>query len=206
MVAAAGPFLEALRPAGRDCLWVSVALGKCSGQLRIVAIQVVIKMNLIISVSEGGPVNDEYRYALGEIHGDIVAAGLHGLLYARERPAGVVAQGPGRELGGLFDADTSMAEIAAGAWEELRRRRTVQIDVMLVGEHQLHQSESIFWPRFLPHRELASPQLRQHIVGNGSGGDDRATVSRYLVALIGNVVTISPDRGDDLTTQDARGY
>src|SRR5215471_17076194 len=115
MMAAAGPFLEALRPADRECLWMCVAPGKCAGQLRIVAIQVVIKMNLIVTVSEGGPVNDEDRYALGEIHGDIVAVGLHGLLHTLERPAGIVAQGPGRELGGLFDADTSVAEIAAGA-------------------------------------------------------------------------------------------
>ena len=113
--AVAKPFLEALRPANRACLWMCVALGKYSGQLRIVAIQVVVKMNLIVSGSKGGPVNDEYRYSLSEIHCDIVAAGLHGLLYTCERPAGIVAQGPGRELGRLFDANTSMAEIAASA-------------------------------------------------------------------------------------------
>ena len=114
-MAAADSFLEALRPANRDCLWMCVALGECSGQLRIVAIQVVIKMNLIVSVREGGPINDEHRYSLGEIHGDIVAAGLHGLLYTLKRPAGIVAQGPGRERSGLLNTNTAMAEIAASA-------------------------------------------------------------------------------------------
>src|SRR5262249_2605314 len=127
-----------------DCLWMCVALGKCAGQLRIVAIQVVIKMNLIVSVREGSPVNNKYWYSLGAIYGDIVAAGLHGLFYTLKRPAGIVAQGPGRERSGLLHANTAMAEVAASACEELCRWRTVQIDLMLVGEHQLHQAEGIF--------------------------------------------------------------
>jgi hypothetical protein len=67
-------------------------------------------MNLIVSSREGGPINDEYRYSLGEIHGDIVAAGLHGLLYTLKRPAGIVAQGPSRERSGLLNANTAMAD------------------------------------------------------------------------------------------------
>jgi hypothetical protein len=94
---------------------MGVALGKGSGQLRIVAIQVGIKMHLRVPVRESGPIQDEDWYARGELHGDIIAAGLHGLLDTLERPAGIVAQGPGRERSGLLDANTAMAEIAASA-------------------------------------------------------------------------------------------
>ena len=102
MRAAAAPLLVAPRLANCACLGMDVVRAG-SGQLCIVAIQVLIKMHLI-GGTQRGSVKDEDRYARGEIHADIVAPGLYGLLDTLRRSSSIIAQGPDRERSRVCDA------------------------------------------------------------------------------------------------------
>jgi hypothetical protein len=98
--------------------------------------------------------------------GYVVFSALHALPHSLQRPSGIIAECPRSEFGGLFDANAAVTEITAGAREQIGRRRAVKIDVVLVRENQLDQTERVGRAGLLPHHQLSGPQLRQYIVGN----------------------------------------
>ena len=56
-----------------------------------------------------------------------------------------------------------MAERPDFAREKALRRRIVQVDVVLVGAHELHRSQRVAWPGTLPHgiRKTAAGEARK---------------------------------------------
>ena len=95
-------------------------------------------------VDLGGPVQQHDRHRLVEKHGLGAAARDHGI---EPRRAPARAEQLLGELERVLDANAARAERAAVAIEQIAARRVVQIDRVLVREHELDAAERIVGPR-----------------------------------------------------------
>ena len=76
-------------------------------------------------------VNDQDRNRVREIY-LLGRTTVHGLVNALRVPAGIVAQHPCGEFGGLFQPDTAVTEIPPRLLEQLRRRSIVHVYAIAV--------------------------------------------------------------------------
>ncbi len=70
----------------------------------------------------------------------------------------------------------------------------MQVDVVLVRKHKLHQTKGVRWSRLLSDRELACPEFLQNVVVHGAGGNHVPVLRDNFVVLTGDV---SPESEED---------
>ena len=106
------------------------------------------KWTCAVFADVGGEVEDDDGERRLEVDLVVVGAVVHGVLDLVEVPVAgglaLLVEHPDGEFVGLLDADAAVGEVAAGALEELRLRGGVEVDVVLVGEHELDQAEGVF--------------------------------------------------------------
>ena len=94
-----------------------------------------------------------------------------------------------------------MGEVAAGAVEELGRGGGVEVDVVLVGEHEFDQAEGVLWAGLLADQHATVGDL----VG-GEAGEDCPLAVRDLEVFLGEVPDAAgADVGHQLLLDDVMG-
>ena len=131
-------------------------------QLLVVAVQVVEEVRLPILCGDAGQVENHDRERRLQIHlvvvrpaGHHVVDGFRVPAFTRRRGRVAVGQHPHGQVLRLLHADAAVREVAPRTAEQLRLRRGVQVDVVLVGEHELDQAQRVLRARLLPHLQAA---------------------------------------------------
>src|SRR5690242_21748468 len=105
-----------------------------------------------VRLDHGRRINNEHRDGLVEIYLDRLVA-FHGRVDFIHGPLRLIAQNPRREPHRVLHANASMTEVAARLQEQLRYGRTVQIDVVMIGEDEFDQTKRILGTGFLPNTQ-----------------------------------------------------
>src|ERR1700676_4832067 len=103
-------------------------------------VDVVEESHFAVRLDHRGAVDNEYGNRPGEIYLDRLIP-IHRRLDLIPIPVRIVAQYPCRQCEWILPPDASMTEVAARAFEQFRRRRAVQINVVGVRENEFHQSQ-----------------------------------------------------------------
>ena len=76
-------------------------------------------------------------------------------------PASLVLQNKSGQRGGIVHSYAPVTEVTANAAEELRLRRTVQVDVVLIGKDELDEAQRVVGTRTLPESKLPAGDATQ---------------------------------------------
>ncbi len=176
-------------------------------EVRVVVVEVVEEGDLPVVVGEGGEVVDVDGEGGFEADGLVVRVlVVEGIVDGVEVPGvvgfGIVLAGkdPGGELVGVLDADAAVGEVAALAGEEADLRGGVEVDVVLVGEHELDEAEGVGGSGLLADEEEAVLESVGGVVGDGFS---RAVAD--FVAFVFEVVVVGFDVVDELFFDDGDG-
>src|SRR5260221_10027732 len=69
----------------------------------------------------------------------------------------------------------------------------MQIDVVMVREDKLFQTQRVLGPRFLPNSQRARAKLAEYIVADGAVGYHHAAAGDYFESMIRKIVGILPN-------------
>src|SRR5215813_8770462 len=83
----------------------------------------------------------------------------------------------------VFDSNAAMAEVASRAAEKLAFRRAVQVDIVRIREHELHQPQGVNASWFLPDVQLSGGQLFDGVSVNRIRNDDRALLIHHFILM-----------------------
>jgi hypothetical protein len=106
-----------------------------------VPVQVAAELHGTVLVDPGGEVEDVDRQRMGKIDGLVRARGDL-LLKLLRRPLGTL-QEIVREIHRSFQPDAAVAQVPLGFGEQVVGRRVVEVDVVLVREHELDLAERV---------------------------------------------------------------
>ena len=126
--------------------------GERGSRAAVEAVEVAVRLQLAVLVDARRHVGDVHRDVLGER--DLAAAGEHALHLLR-RPALVLGEQNLGQAARLVHAHAAVAERAERLAEQVPLRRVVHVDVMRVGEQELHVAEHILRARRLLEAEAA---------------------------------------------------
>src|SRR5258708_22774789 len=84
---------------------------------------------------------------------------IHGRADAIHVPARIIAQDPNRQIGGLFQPNATMAEVAPGLRKEHLLWSVVHVHVLVIREDKFHESDRALWTPRLPGEKLSFPGL-----------------------------------------------
>src|SRR5215813_10411967 len=96
-----------------------------------------------------------------------------------------------------------MAEVASRAAEKLAFRRAVQVDIVRIREHELHQPQRVNASWFLPDVQLSRGQLLDRVSVNRIRNFDRALLVYHFILMLAYVSSILLQGGDDFFQDDA---
>ena len=103
-------------------------------------VDVVVKMNDAILGHDRSAVHNQDRDGTREIH-LLRRASVHRGANAIHVPARIIAQDPDCHVGGPFQTDAAVAEIAAGLRKEDLLGSVVHVHVVVVGKDKFHESQ-----------------------------------------------------------------
>src|SRR5208337_448096 len=129
-------------------------------QCCVVPVDVIVEVNHSIFRDDHGAVDDQDRNRVREIH-LLGRAAVHGRANMIQVPAGIVAQDPHSQVGGVFQPDTAVAEIPPRLCEEFGRWGVVHVHVVAIWEDKLHLAECVLCARLLPDEKLSGPDLTE---------------------------------------------
>src|SRR5438477_1310850 len=99
-----------------------------------------------------------------------------------------------------------MAKVTARPRKQSLCRSAVQVDVVLVRKHQLHQPERVGWSGLLPYLQLPRAKLPEDVISDYTRSHNISFWSGYLIAFVCHVAAVFVDRRNDFGATDGWRY
>src|SRR5208337_2513185 len=172
---------------------------------RIVPIDVIVEVNHSIFRHDNSAIDDQDGNRVREI--DLLGrAAVHGRANMLQVPSRIVAQDPYSQIGGVFQPNTSVAEIPPRLREELGGWSVVHVHVVAIWEDKLHLAECVLCARLLPDEKLSGPELTEFFARYRPVTDHPLLAVHNPESLLSHIARDASNVRNQFPSDDGGGY